>query len=206
MQVHISPSMRRITISTPNGFLDFTKVKGAARHLSYRRIFFTILILACLFPFLFILTAVVTLEGVNICSSLDCLGRRLGPRLLGSGDASLRTAKEISQLLIQTNNEALPEGLTVPESFSDLLADMKASRYDAKTFALKLKATVQQMEHKARVAKLQEYLYRHFASSGIPKGMHCLSLWLADEYSSNVQARRQLPSPELVPRDRKSVV
>eukprot|EP00253_Pinus_taeda_P001976 PITA_01976 len=200
MQVHISPSMRRITISTTNGFLDFTKVKGAARHLSYRRIFSTILILACLFPFLFILTAVVTLEGVNICSSLDCVGRRLGPRLLGNRDASLRATEEIYQFLMQANNEALPEGLTVPESFSDLMADMRVNPYDAKTFALKMKAMVQQMEHKARAAKLQEYLYRHFASSGIPKGMHCLSLRLADEYSSNVQARRQLPSPELVPR------
>eukprot|EP01018_Ginkgo_biloba_P011374 Gb_30482 [translate_table: standard] len=46
---------------------------------------------------------------------------------------------------------------------------------------------------------MQEYLYRHIAASSIPKGMHCLSLRLADEYSSNAHARRQLPSPELVP-------
>ncbi|XP_057871484.1 probable galacturonosyltransferase 13 isoform X1 [Cryptomeria japonica] len=200
MQVHISPSMGQITISATNGFLDFTKVKGAARHISYRSIFYTVLILAFLLPFVFILTALVTLEGVNNCSSLDCIGRRLGPRLLGRVDVSPRMGREIYQLLLQASNEALPEGLTIPESFPDLITDMKTNPYDAKTFALKMKAMVQQMEQKARSAKLQEYLYRHFASSGIPKGMHCLSLRLADEYSSNAHARRQLPSPELVPR------
>eukprot|EP01018_Ginkgo_biloba_P010170 Gb_31044 [translate_table: standard] len=199
MQVHISPSMRRITISTTNGFMDFMKVKGAARHLSYRSIFYTILILAFLLPFVFILTAVVTLEGVNECSSLDCIGRRLGPRLLRRGDPSPGIGKEISRLLLQASNEELPEGLKVPESFNDLIADMKNTHHDAKTLAFKIKAMVEQMEQKARAAKLQEYLYRHFASSGIPKGMHCLSLRLADEYSSNAHARRQLPSPELVP-------
>lgn len=37
------------------------------------------------------------------------------------------------------------------------------------------------------------------ASSSIPKQLHCLALKLASEYSSNAQARLQLPSPELVP-------
>ncbi|KAH9299188.1 hypothetical protein KI387_030870, partial [Taxus chinensis] len=54
-------------------------------------------------------------------------------------------------------------------------------------------------EEKSRSAKLQENLYRHVASTSIPKGMSCLCLRLADEYSSNAYARRQLPAPELVP-------
>ncbi|KAJ6707744.1 HEXOSYLTRANSFERASE [Salix viminalis] len=76
MQLHISPSMRSITISSSssNGFIDSMKIKVAARHISYRTLFHTILILAFLLPFVFILTAVVTLEGVNKCSSFGEFG------------------------------------------------------------------------------------------------------------------------------------
>lgn len=79
MQLHISPSMRSITISSSsscdtnsnNGFIfDLMKIKVAARHISYTTIFHTVLLLAFLLPFVFILTALVTLEGVNKCSSL----------------------------------------------------------------------------------------------------------------------------------------
>ncbi|MBA0814321.1 hypothetical protein Gohar_020160, partial [Gossypium harknessii] len=69
MQLHVSPSMRSLTISSNNGFIDLMKIKVAARHISYRTLFHTILILAFLLPFVFILTAIVTLEGVNKCSS-----------------------------------------------------------------------------------------------------------------------------------------
>jgi hypothetical protein len=77
MQLHFSPSMRSITISSSNGFIDLMKIKVAARHFSYRTLFHTILILAFLLPFVFILTAVVTLEGVNKCSSFGTLFYRL---------------------------------------------------------------------------------------------------------------------------------
>lgn len=70
MQLHFSPSMRSITISSSNGFIEFMKIKIAARH---RTLFHTILILAFLFPFVFILTALETLEGVNKCSSFGNL-------------------------------------------------------------------------------------------------------------------------------------
>ena len=70
MQVHISPGMRRITISTSPGFLDPLKMKGAARFLSYRCLFWTILSLTFFLPFVFIGTALVTLEGVHGCTSL----------------------------------------------------------------------------------------------------------------------------------------
>lgn len=73
MQLRFSPSMRSITISSSNGFIDLMKIKVAARHISYRTLFHTILILAFLLPFVFILTAVVTLEGVNKCSSFGIL-------------------------------------------------------------------------------------------------------------------------------------
>lgn len=199
MQVHVSPNMSRITISTTNGFLDFMKVKVAARHLSYRTLFYSVLLLAFLLPFVFIFTAVITLDDFEDCTSLDCLGR-LGPRLLRRANASPRMAKEIFGVLLQVNNKALPEGMVVPESFNDLVAEMRAHHYDPMTFALKLKAMVEQLEEKTRSAKLQENLYRHVASSSVPKGMSCLCLKLADEYSSSAHARGQLPNPEFVPR------
>ena len=55
------------------------------------------------------------------------------------------------------------------------------------------------LEQRTRNAKIQEYLYRHVASSSIPKQLLCLALRLAHEHSTNVAARRQLPLPELVP-------
>ena len=76
MQLQFSPSMRSVTISSSfsNGVdLNLMKIKVAARHISYRTLFHTILILAFLLPFVFILTALVTLEGVNKCSSFGTL-------------------------------------------------------------------------------------------------------------------------------------
>lgn len=77
MQVHISPSMRRITISTSPGFLDPLKMKSAARYMSYRCLFWTILSLAFFLPFLFITTALVKLEGVHNCTSLGMVSTQL---------------------------------------------------------------------------------------------------------------------------------
>ncbi|RWV88848.1 hypothetical protein GW17_00049040 [Ensete ventricosum] len=200
MQISFSPSMRSITISSSNGFLDLMKVKVAARHISYRTLFHTILILAFLLPFVFILTAVVTLEGVNKCSSFDCLGRRLGPRFLGrGGDDSMKLVKELYEILDQVNSEEIPAGLKLTESFSEFLSHMKNNQYDAKTFAVRLKATMENMEKEVRRSRLAEQLHKHFAATAIPKGIHCLSLRLTDEYSSNAQARKQLPPPELLP-------
>lgn len=199
MQLHISPSLRHISISSSNGFRDFMKVKGATRRFSYRSILYSILILAFLLRFVFILTALASLEGENNCSSLVCLGRKLGPSLLGRTNTPPRLAKEIYAVL-QAENEEFPEGLTVPDSFESFVADIKTNQYDAKTFGFKIKAMVEQLEQKRRHARLQEYLYRHIASNSIPKGMHCLSLKLADEYSYNANARKQIPAPELVPR------
>lgn len=199
MQVHISPSMRSITISSSNGFLDLMKIKVAARHISYRTLFHTILFLAFLLPFVFILTAVVTLEGANNCSSLNCFGRRLGPRLLGRPDDSVRLVSDLYKIFNQVNAEELPDGLKLPESFGQLVTEMKSNQYDAKTFAIKLKAMMEKFDREIRESKFAELMNKHFAASAIPKGIHCLSLRLTDEYSSNAHARRQLPSPELLP-------
>ncbi|XP_059293890.1 probable galacturonosyltransferase 13 isoform X2 [Lycium ferocissimum] len=206
MQLHFSPSMRSITISSSSssnngggGYGDLMKIKVAARHFSYRTIFHTILILAFLLPFVFILTAVVTLEGVNKCSSFDCLGRRLGPKLLGRTDDTGRLVKDFVKILNQVNSEKVPAGLKLPESFSQLVTEMKNNKYSAKEFALVLKGMMEKSERDIRESKFAELMNKHFAASAIPKGIHCLSLRLTDEYSSNAHARRQLPSPELLP-------
>ncbi|VFQ58621.1 unnamed protein product [Cuscuta campestris] len=85
-----------------------------------------------------------------------------------------------------------------PLTLEDFIAEYKGDD-DAKTFALKLKAMVTRLEETTRAAKIQEYLYRHVASNSIPKELNCILLTLANEHSTNSKARRQLPSPELVP-------
>ena len=58
---------------------------------------------------------------------------------------------------------------------------------------------MEKFERDIRESKFAELMNKHFAASSIPKGIHCLSLRLTDEYSSNAHARRQLPSPERLP-------
>ncbi|XP_073293993.1 probable galacturonosyltransferase 14 [Primulina huaijiensis] len=206
MQLHFSPSMRSITISSSSsggnvngGVGDLMKIKVAARHIPYRTLFHTILILAFLLPFVFILTAVVTLEGVNKCSSIDCLGRRLGPKLLGRNDDYGRMVKDFVKILNQVNSEKVPDSLKIPDSFSQLVSEMKNNKHSSKEFALILKGMMERYEREIRESKFAELMHKHFAASAIPKGIHCLSLRLTDEYSSNAHARKQLPSPELLP-------
>ncbi|CAI9302873.1 unnamed protein product [Lactuca saligna] len=58
---------------------------------------------------------------------------------------------------------------------------------------------MERSKREIRESKLQELMNKHFAASSVPKGIHCLSLRLTDEYSSNAHARRQLPSSEFLP-------
>lgn len=193
MQVHISPGMNRITIFTTNGFLDLTKVR-----LSYRTLLYCGLALGFLLPFVFSITAFVTLESVRKCSTGDCLGRKWS-RKFSNVDPMLRDLKQIGALLIKAGSEPLPDGMSIPKSFDDLIAEVQDKKLDVKTSLLKLKAMVDVFDQQAKMAKVNEALYRHFASSGIPKSLHCLSLKLTTEYSSNARARQELPAPELVP-------
>ncbi|KAG9159623.1 hypothetical protein Leryth_013605 [Lithospermum erythrorhizon] len=203
MQLHFSPSTRSITICNSSnnngGFGESMKIKLASPRISYRTLFYTILILAVFLPFVFILTALVTLEGVNKCSSFGCIGRRLGPTFLGRTDDSSRLVKDLVKVLNQVNSEEVPQGLKLPESFHHLVSEMKSNKYDAKQFALIVKGMMERSEREIRESKFSELMNKHFAASAIPKGIHCLSLRLTDEYSSNAHARRQLPSPELLP-------
>jgi len=58
---------------------------------------------------------------------------------------------------------------------------------------------MENMDREVKRSRLAEQLHKHFAATAIPKGIHCLSLRLTDEYSSNAHARKQLPPPELLP-------
>jgi len=51
------------------------------------------------------------------------------------------------------------------------------------------------MEREVQSARKKESLNWHIASHGVPKGLHCLCLKLAEEYVVNAMARSRLPSP-----------
>lgn len=53
-----------------------------------------------------------------------------------------RLVKELYKILNQVMSEEMPGGLKVPTSFSEFVSEMKNNQYDAKTFAIMLKATV----------------------------------------------------------------
>lgn len=70
MQLHISPSMRHVTVFPGKGVRDFIKVKVTPRKLSYRMVFYSLLFVTLLLRFVFVLTAIDTIEGETDCSSL----------------------------------------------------------------------------------------------------------------------------------------
>ncbi|KMZ60254.1 Glycosyltransferase [Zostera marina] len=222
MQIRLSPSMRSITISSRsnngggdsgggaaggyrNGILELMKVKVAARNISYRpSLFHTILVLALFLPFVFLLTAVITLNNVDdddCPSSLYCLGRRLGPSFLGRSDDSTRLVRDMYKILSQVNFAAEnPQKLKkLPDTYTEFLSEIHDQQYDGRTFAIRLRAMVRNLDDMVKKARLAEQLHKHYAATSIPKGIHCLSLRLTDEYSSNAHARKQLPLPELLP-------
>lgn len=70
MQLHISPSLRHITVLPAKGFREFFKVKIGSRRLSYRMVFYSLLFLTFLLRFVFVLTAVDAIDGQSRCSSI----------------------------------------------------------------------------------------------------------------------------------------
>ncbi|XP_052206394.1 probable galacturonosyltransferase 12 isoform X2 [Diospyros lotus] len=198
MQLHISPSLRHVTVLPAKGVREFIKVKVGSRRFSYRMVFYSLLFFTFLLRFVFVLTAVDTIDGQTKCSTLGCLGKQLGPKILGR-----RPEPAVPQVFYQVLDEPASqdeiEGDEIPQTLEDFVAEMKQTKPDAKTFATRLRAMVSFLEQRTRTAKIQEFLYRHVASSSIPKQLHCLALRLANEHSTNANARLQLPSAELVP-------
>lgn len=70
MQLHISPSLRHVTVLPAKGFKEFIKVKVGSKRLSYRMVFYCLLFLTFLLRFVFVLTAIDTIDGERKCSTL----------------------------------------------------------------------------------------------------------------------------------------
>ncbi|GJT01467.1 probable galacturonosyltransferase 12 [Tanacetum coccineum] len=203
MQLHISPSLRHVTVLPGKGVREFIKVKVGSRRLSYRMVFYSLLFFTFLLRFVFVLTAVETIDGQTKCSTIGTQNS-ISPFSLHSYLQGPKVPEVIYQVLEDpSSNYDIPGGSesNIPQTLEDFVSSLKGGdRPDAKTFAIKLKSMVTLLEQRTRKAKIHEYLYRHVASSSIPKQLHCLALRLANEHAINANARLQLPSPELVPR------
>ncbi|KAB2044254.1 hypothetical protein ES319_D01G075800v1 [Gossypium barbadense] len=200
MQLHISPSLRHVTVLPGKGVREFIKVKVGSRKVSYRMLFYSLLFFTFLLRFVFVLSTIDSIDGDHPkCSTIGCLGKRIGPRILGR-----RIESNVPEVIYRILEEPVSKdevlGKTdVPQTLQEFMSEMKQSRSDAKAFALRLREMIVLLEQRTRTAKILEYLYRHVASSSIPKQLHCLALKLANEHSNNAAARLQLPSAELVP-------
>lgn len=53
-----------------------------------------------------------------------------------------RLVRDFYNVLNQVNAEEIPADLKLPDSFSQLVSEMKNNQYDAKTFAIMLRAMV----------------------------------------------------------------
>jgi hypothetical protein len=53
-----------------------------------------------------------------------------------------RLVRDFYKILNQVNTEEIPHGLKLPDSFSQLISEMKNNQYDARTFGFKLRAMV----------------------------------------------------------------
>ncbi|XP_030542807.1 probable galacturonosyltransferase 12 [Rhodamnia argentea] len=199
MQLHISPSLRHVTVLPGKGVREFINVKVGSRRVSYRMLFYMLLLFTFLLRVIFVMTAVDGIDGEKKCSTIGCLGKKLGPKILHR-----RLEPAVPEVIYQildtpVSEDELRGKSKIPQTLEDFVAEMKESRSDAKAFALRLREMVSLLEQRTRTAKIQEYLYRHVASSSIPKQLYCLTLKLANEHSTNAAARLQLPSAEFVP-------
>lgn len=59
-----------------------------------------------------------------------------------------RLVRDFYNILNQVNAEEIPADLKLPDSFSQLVSEMKNNQYDAKTFAIMLRAMVRLMSQK----------------------------------------------------------
>ncbi|KAL1555710.1 putative galacturonosyltransferase 15 isoform X4 [Salvia divinorum] len=167
------------------------------RRLSHRTIR---LFAGLLLPFLFVRFALLVLESAALCSSpIGCLTWRI----FGGSDAALLREELVRALLEATDGGGVGTvdgSNSEPVSFKDLVKDMSLNRQDLKAFAFKTKAMIAKMEHIVKTAQWHESMYWHLAAHSVPKGLHCLSLEMAEEYAVNAAARSRFPLPQYVHR------
>ncbi|KAL5582604.1 hypothetical protein UlMin_015046 [Ulmus minor] len=214
MKFYISTSgIKRVTISSSAAAKGYPASASPppVRRISSRSMLPVVLLLGIVLPFVFLRIAFQVLESATNCSStIDCIRWRL----LSGSDSSL-VGDELTRALLEAKEgnkvnteKALLEAKEgnkvntekVMESFDDLVREMTSKRQDIKTFAFNTKAMLSRMEHKVQRARQRESIYWHLASHGVPKGLHCLCLKLAEEYAVNAMARSRLPPPEYVSR------
>lgn len=56
-----------------------------------------------------------------------------------------RLVRDFYKILNEVNSQQIPDDLKLPDSFSQLVSEMKNNQYDAKTFAFMLRAMVSLM-------------------------------------------------------------
>lgn len=175
---------------------------SAVRRFSHRTVLPVLLVLGILLPFLFFRIAFVVLDSTAACSPIECLRWSI----FGRGHAAL-LRDELRRAMSEASGEVEDgviggteafDGSVLP-SFKDLVKDA-TSMEDLKTFAFKTKAMMLKLERNIQSAKRRESIFWHLASQGIPKGLHCLCLKLAEEYTVNALARSPLPKPQCVNR------
>lgn len=188
------------------------KDRTTARRYSYRSVLPTVLVVGVLLPFFFIRAAFLALDaGASFCPSIGCLRWRLGPRFFRAGDPSMELVNELRMAFMDENamGPVVVDQKAVdaaPDTLEGLIAEVAAStsnynqNMDVRAFIRKTKAMLMKMEQNMKSSKLQGLIYRHLASIGIPKSIHCLSLLLAEEYTVNSLARSSLPPPEYASR------
>ncbi|GFP92712.1 amidase 1 [Phtheirospermum japonicum] len=68
--LHISPILSHVTVLPPKGVKEFIKVKIGNMRFSYRMLFYSLLFFTFLLRFVFVLTAVDTIDGETKCSNI----------------------------------------------------------------------------------------------------------------------------------------
>ncbi|XP_004243233.1 probable galacturonosyltransferase 15 [Solanum lycopersicum] len=212
MKFYISATgIKKLTISSSAavtsgrggvGLPVIMKGKGlpsVTRRISHRTLLLpAVLVLGLLLTLLFFRITFIMLESAAFCSSpIGCLGWRI----FGGSDSTLIREELMRALLEATNdgdNGKERSSTSLPSSFNDLVKDMTSNGQDIKAFAFKTKAMIIKMEQMVESARQSESIFWHLASHGVPKGIHCLSLKLAEEYAENAAARSRLPSPQYV--------
>lgn len=212
MKFYISATgIKKLTISSSAavtsgrggvGLPVIMKGKGlpsVTRRISHRTLLLpAVLVLGLLLTLLFFRITFIMLESAAFCSSpIGCLGWRI----FGGSDSTLIREELMRALLEATNdgdNGKERSSTSLPSSFNDLVKDMTSNGQDINAFAFKTKAMIIKMEQMVESARQSESIFWHLASHSVPKGIHCLSLKLAEEYAENAAARSRLPSPQYV--------